>query len=42
MAKQIMYYDSNKAKLELGYKFRSAKEAIQDAIKWFGEHGYLH
>jgi dihydroflavonol-4-reductase len=42
MAKQIMYYDSNKAKLKLGYKSRPAKEAIQDAIKWFGEYGYLH
>jgi dihydroflavonol-4-reductase len=42
MAKQIMYYNSNKAKLELGYKSRPAKEAIQDAIKWFGEYGYLH
>ena len=42
MAKQVMYYDSNKAKLKLGYRSRSAKEAIQDAIKWFGEHGYLH
>lgn len=42
MAKQVMYYDSNKAELELGYRSRSAKEAIQDAIKWFGEHGYLH
>jgi dihydroflavonol-4-reductase len=37
-----MYYDSTKAKLELGYKSRPAKEAIQDAIKWFGEHGYLY
>ena len=42
MAKQVMYYNSNKAELKLGYKSRSAKEAIRDAIKWFGEHGYLH
>jgi dihydroflavonol-4-reductase len=42
MAKQIMHYDSTKAKLELGYESRPAKEAIQDAIKWFGEHGYLY
>ena len=42
MARQVMYYDSKKAELKLGYKSRSAKEAIRDAIKWFGEHGYLH
>ena len=42
MSRQVMYYDSKKAELKLGYKSRSAKEAIRDAIKWFGEHGYLH
>jgi len=42
MAKQKMYYDSEKAQLKLGYKYRPAREAVQDAVKWFSKNGYLN
>ena len=42
MAKHKMYYSSAKAELELGYKHRPVRKAVQDALKWFGENGYLH
>ena len=41
MSRQKMYYTSDKAESELGYKFRPAKEAIKDALGWFGEQGYV-
>ena len=41
MSRQKMYYTSDKAESELGYKFRPAKEAIKDALEWFGEQGYI-
>ena len=41
MSRQKMYYTSDKAVSELGYKFRPAKEAIKDALEWFGEQGYV-
>ena len=41
MSRQKMYYTSDKAESELGYKFRPAKEAIKDALEWFGEQGYV-
>ena len=41
MAKHKMYFSSAKAEAELGYTRRPAKDAMQDAIKWFGEEGYL-
>ena len=40
MAKNRMYYSSDKAMRELGYKFRPALEAINDAVVWFQENGY--
>lgn len=40
MSKKLMYFSSDKAINELGYKNRPAKEAIQDAIDWFIENGY--
>ena len=41
MAKKKMYFSSEKAKNELGYAPRPANEAINDAIAWFKENGYL-
>ena len=42
MAKKKMFYNSDKAKRELGYAPRPAREAIADSIRWFADHGYLH
>ena len=41
MARKTMYFSSAKAEKELGYVFRPAREAVQDAIAWFDQHGYL-
>ncbi len=40
MAKKIMYFSSDKAIKELGYKITPAKEAIKNAIDWFIKNGY--
>lgn len=41
MARNHMYFSSEKAKRELGYRSRPAAEALRDAIEWFRAHGYL-
>ena len=41
MAAKHMYYSSDKAKRELGYAPRSAREALTDAVDWYRAHGYL-
>ena len=41
MAKKLMYYSSEKAKRELGFNPRPARNALADAIAWYREHGYL-
>jgi dihydroflavonol-4-reductase len=41
MARHCMYYSSDKAKRELGYAPRPAREAVRDSLKWFKEHGYI-
>ena len=41
MAKKRMYFSSAKARRDLGYGPRPAREALADAIAWFGENGYL-
>ena len=40
MAKKKMYFSSAKAKADLGYKPRPAREALRDAITWFRDKGY--
>ncbi len=40
MAKKKMFYSSDKAIRELGYRSRPAREAIKDAIDWFRQNGY--
>lgn len=41
MAQKYMYFSSAKARRELGYAPRPAREALADAVRWFAEHGYL-
>jgi dihydroflavonol-4-reductase len=41
MARKRMYFSSEKAERELGYRFRPAHLAFQDALAWFREAGYL-
>ena len=41
MAHKKMFFSSAKAERELGYRARPAREAVVDAVRWFGEHGYL-
>ncbi len=41
MARKRMYFSSEKAERELGYRFRPARLAFQDALAWFREAGYL-
>jgi dihydroflavonol-4-reductase len=41
MARKLMYFSSAKAIKELGYTSRPAAEALQDAVMWFQQHGYI-
>jgi dihydroflavonol-4-reductase len=41
MSRKKMYFTSEKASCELGYKPRPAREAIADAVSWFRTNGYL-
>ncbi|HTX23729.1 MAG TPA: hopanoid-associated sugar epimerase [Steroidobacteraceae bacterium] len=41
MARKRMFFSSAKAASELGYRWRPAREAIADAVRWFAENGYL-
>ncbi|MBO0737834.1 MAG: NAD-dependent epimerase/dehydratase family protein [Alphaproteobacteria bacterium] len=41
MSRKKMYFTSDKAARELGYKPRPAREAIADAVAWFRSNGYL-
>lgn len=41
MAAKKMYFDSARAEHELGYTYRPADEAIQDALTWFKKHGVI-
>ncbi len=40
MAKKLMYFSSDKAYHELGYRHRPSVEAIQDAVRWFKDNHY--
>ena len=40
MAEKKMFFSSEKAKKELNYKYKSAKNALKDAIQWFIDNGY--
>lgn len=41
MSKHKMYFSSVKAERELGYRARPYQDALADALRWFGEAGYL-
>jgi dihydroflavonol-4-reductase len=41
MSKKIMFFSSEKAKRELGYKVRPARQALEDAVGWYRDNGYL-
>lgn len=41
MARKLMYFSSAKARAELGYAPRPAREAVRDAVAWFREAGML-
>ncbi|MGH8614905.1 MAG: hopanoid-associated sugar epimerase [Gammaproteobacteria bacterium] len=40
MSKKRMFFTSGKAERELGYRFRPAAQAIEEAIAWFRAQGY--
>ena len=39
MSKKRMFFSSAKAERELGYVPRPARQALEDAVQWFGQHG---
>lgn len=41
MARKRMFFSSGKAERELGYRFRPARAAFEDALRWYREEGYL-
>lgn len=42
MSYKKMYFSSEKAEKKLGYTHRSARIAIEDAIKWFRQQNMIH
>lgn len=41
MARKKMFFSSEKAERDLGYKARPVRQAFEDAVTWFRENGYL-
>ncbi len=41
MSRECMYYDTSKAIIELGYRPAMLEGAIDRAIRWFADNGYL-
>jgi dihydroflavonol-4-reductase len=41
LSKKRMFFSSEKARRELGYKTRPVREALWDAVNWFKENAYL-
>jgi dihydroflavonol-4-reductase len=41
LSRHRMYFSHRRAAAELGYRARPARDALADAIQWFGDHGYL-
>ncbi|HYK82138.1 MAG TPA: hopanoid-associated sugar epimerase [Gemmatimonadales bacterium] len=41
MSRQRMFFSSAKAERHLGYAPRPAQQALEDAVRWYREHGYL-
>ncbi|HJU27456.1 MAG TPA: hopanoid-associated sugar epimerase [Rhodanobacteraceae bacterium] len=40
LSRKHMYFSHARAERELGYRPRPAQSALEDAVKWFDEHGY--
>ena len=41
MARKIMFFSSAKAERDLGYTYRPAVKAINEAVSWFLDNGYV-
>lgn len=41
MSRKRMYFSHAKARETLGYAPRPARQALEDAVRWFRDHGYL-
>ncbi len=41
LAKSCMFFTSAKAEQALGYRSRSYVQGLEDAVRWFHDHGYL-
>jgi dihydroflavonol-4-reductase len=41
MARKRMFFSSDKAARELGYRWRPPTQAFEDAVLWFREQGLL-
>jgi dihydroflavonol-4-reductase len=41
MSKRFMYFDSEKAVRELGWRPSPIETAVSDALEWFAENGYF-
>lgn len=41
MAKKFMYFDNEKAVKYLGLTLTPVRQALEDAVTWFREHGYV-
>ncbi|HTT00484.1 MAG TPA: hopanoid-associated sugar epimerase [Steroidobacteraceae bacterium] len=41
MARKRMFFSSARAARELGYRSRPARAALEDAVRWFADNGYL-
>ncbi|MBL6749933.1 MAG: NAD-dependent epimerase/dehydratase family protein [Nevskia sp.] len=41
MSKKRMFFSSRKAERELGYIHRPARQALEDAVAWYRQNGYL-
>ena len=41
MARKRMFFSSQKAVRELGYRWRAPTQAFEDAVRWFQEQGFL-
>lgn len=41
MSRYRMFFSSQKARRELGYQARAYSRGLEDALAWFGAHGYL-
>jgi dihydroflavonol-4-reductase len=42
MAKKMMFFTSDKAIRTLGYSFRPARYALEDAVRWYRNNGYCN